>query len=236
MHLDASETVITWIPKNACSNLRHSAAVANAVVDSEDEYGAIEHMPYPFIPSYPQLLYARHTCVLLRCPYRRLISGYLDKVLTDEGVANAVSTHYCNGQPPGEISFHDFVMGLAKKQAAYPNIHWVPQSRFLAYKAYDHYYALENMSYAVEHLQSWIGFDFIDVSAQKRHDLQRHRREENADNHLRPASELKTQIQQQRAPSYESMLSPEIIAVIDKIYQQDLELYRRVCDTSNLLV
>lgn len=237
MYIEPSNAVVTWIPKNACSSLRHSVAVENGVIRREDQYGEIESMPYPFSPIYPQLAGASHSFVFLRCPYRRLISSFLDKVLKHELVAKEVSAHYCNGKPPGEISFHDFVAGIFRKRGAYLNIHWIPQTHFLIYERYDHYYSLENMKDAVEHLESWIDFQFIDVSTQKRHDLKRLERDQSPDNYLRSVAYLKEQKERyQRAPSYESMLNSEIIEWIDKAYEQDLDLYRGVCDESNLLV
>ena len=71
----------TFIPKNACSSLRFSVAVANGFLADLRDIEWIHWNNQTFIASQREVCLASYTFVILRCPFTRVASSFLDLIV-----------------------------------------------------------------------------------------------------------------------------------------------------------
>ena len=83
-----SNSICTWIPKNSCSSIRYSFAVANGAISGIEEIDWIHKNNYSFSASNKELLMAGYTFVVLRNPFKRLLSYFCDKLCNSGGSSN----------------------------------------------------------------------------------------------------------------------------------------------------
>ena len=87
-----SNSICTWIPKNSCSPLRFSIALSNGAISGIEDIDWIHKNNASFRASNKELLSAKYAFVILRNPFKRLLSFYCDK-LCNEGL-NKNDTSY----------------------------------------------------------------------------------------------------------------------------------------------
>ena len=76
-------SVYTFIPKNACSTLRFSIAIANGFIKDLKDIQWIHNNNSTFISTQREVTRASFTFVVLRCPYTRIASCFLDKIVDE---------------------------------------------------------------------------------------------------------------------------------------------------------
>ena len=74
-----ASAIYTFIPKNACSTLRYSVARANGCIWSDDDIHWIHNNSAGFRSTLAELATAKYSFVVLRDPFRRIASCFLDK-------------------------------------------------------------------------------------------------------------------------------------------------------------
>jgi hypothetical protein len=212
------DAVCTFIPKNACSTLRYSIAVANGFLRDINDIEWIHKNNQTFMSTQREASLASYTFVVLRCPYTRVASCYLNRVVdgnvkaTDE-IGNKVS-----------INFHDFLSRIKSQNRCDRNHHWRNQSDFLHYEKYDEYFALESFSEAICSLGNR-GFKVYDSRAALKHDLSNVKRAEGDFSKIK-ADELKKMKKVGYMPSYKSMFGDAEIELVNDIYSDDINLYK----------
>ena len=77
-----SNSIYSFIPKNGCSTMRLSLALANGCISDPKDFEWIHNNSLTFSADLPSLLLADYTFVILRCPFARLASVYLDKIVS----------------------------------------------------------------------------------------------------------------------------------------------------------
>jgi len=97
MMIYQSNALYSYIPKNACSTLRFSVAKANGCISSLEQGHWIHANNTVFNATLAEAIKASYTFVILRCPYRRLASAYLDEfLLYDEYTAYFSLENFAN--------------------------------------------------------------------------------------------------------------------------------------------
>jgi hypothetical protein len=76
-----ARAIYSFIPKNGCSTLRFSVACANGCIDGPSDIDWIHSNNLTFSATLHELVTAQYTFTVLRCPYSRLASVYLDKIV-----------------------------------------------------------------------------------------------------------------------------------------------------------
>ena len=118
----------TFIPKNACSTLRYSIAVANGFLRHDDDVNWIHANNGSFVASQKESACADYSFVVLRCPFRRLVSCFLDKFvrgnLDFRDETGAVL----------DFSFSDFLTFIESQERSAMDHHWRNQTDFLHYQ------------------------------------------------------------------------------------------------------
>ena len=77
----ASDSVLTFIPKNGCTSLRVALAQANVVISGPGQWQWIHSNNVTFAAELRDLARAPRSLVILRCPHQRLASAFLDKIV-----------------------------------------------------------------------------------------------------------------------------------------------------------
>lgn len=83
---------------------------------------------------------------IVRNPYRRILSAYLDKIEKTSGSKRMIVTKLLNKQQNDEITFSEF-LDFLENGGLRQNGHWAPQTDFLVFPIdqYDYIGKLENL-------------------------------------------------------------------------------------------
>ncbi|HFU75986.1 MAG TPA: hypothetical protein ENK66_07045, partial [Arcobacter sp.] len=163
MRIYQSNALYSCIPKNGCSTLRLSVAITNGCIDGIEQGHWIHANNHTFNASLAEAIKVEYTFVVLRCPFRRLASVFLDKFVSKKPDAWQFRNILKRSFELDNLTFREFVSLIKDNKMLLHNIHWRPQVSFLIYKNYSDYFCLEEFPKAVEILKSKIGFDVVDA-------------------------------------------------------------------------
>jgi hypothetical protein len=221
------DSVCTYIPKNCCSSLRFSIAIENGFVKDIDDINWIHKNNQTFISTQREISIAKYTFVVLRCPYTRIASTYLDKVL--DGKINF------NDKLGKKVSlnFNEFLEYIKSQSRVNMEEHWRNQSDFLHYELYDDYFSLELFSNAIAILKSK-GFKVYDTREALNHDISSFEKV-NGDFSKIKEVDLKKMKHEGHLPNYKSMFTELEVNLVNEIYRDDIDLYKSHFGDSALL-
>ena len=221
------DAVYTFIPKNACSTLRYSIAVANGFIDNLSEIDWIHSNNQTFISTPRELAKAKYTFIILRCPYTRVASCFLDLIVSGD-----LSFNDSNNQKLS-INFYEFLLLIKSQSREERNIHWRNQSDFLHYERYDEYFSLESFPNAIKSLGNH-GLNVYDTRTKLKHDLSALERIDGDFSKLK-TDELKKMKDEGYLPNYKSMFGDKEIELINEMYKDDINLYKSHFGKNDLL-
>ena len=220
-------SVYTFIPKNACSTLRFSIAIANGFIKDLKDIQWIHNNNSTFKATQREVALASFTFVVLRCPYTRIASCFLDKIVDEvisfkDEMGNKVS-----------LNFHEFLLEIKTQQQSEREQHWRNQSDFLHYEKYDDYFSLELFSEAITSLEAQ-GFKVSDTRESIKHGISSLNTLDGDFSKMK-AEQIKKMKEKGSAPNYKSMFSREEIDLVKDIYKDDINLYKSHFGENNLL-
>ena len=230
-----SNTVCTWIPKNGCSNLRYSIAKENGTITSVEEIEWIHQNNDCFNASTKEALQADYTFVILRNPFKRLLSFFLDKLChsqedqSEESYKRAHKAFNFNSN----LSYSDFIDHIWENtDSIYDDEHTRPQCDFLLYRNYDQYFALEAIKQANEQIHYKTGIKVEDI--RDKNSIFTSKGCERSDQimHNTPADEISSLLKQSKVPITENMYTNEMAKKVSALYLQDILLYCSEIDDS----
>jgi hypothetical protein len=219
-----SGAVYSFIPKNGCTTFRYSFAIANKCIQGPEDFEWIHQNNDTFRANLQELVNAPYTFVILRCPYTRLASLYLDKIVNQKDVVPALNEININSVDLGSLSFRDFVELLANKGALKKNHHWKPQVDFLVYQDYSDWFSMENFTEAVHTVGANIGLEVHDTRDLAKHGTDQYRLTY-GDFTETPAHEILTLQKDSCSPSHSSLYNDDLIDKVSVLYAEDIELY-----------
>mgnify|MGYP006185998995 FL=1 len=221
------DAVYTFIPKNACSSLRYSIAVANGFIGGVEDAKWIHKNNQTFVSTQREVCIANYTFVVLRCPFTRIASSFLN-ILVDKtfNIKDAEGNHV-------DINFHDFLMTIKSQQRGEMDQHWRNQSDFLHYERYDEYFSLESFPNAIKSLGNH-GLKVYDTRTKLKHDLSTLERIDGDFSKLK-TDELKNMKDEGCLPNYKSMFGDKEIELINEMYKDDINLYKSHFGKNDLL-
>ena len=217
------DAIYTLIPKNACSTVRYSIALANGFISGMEDVKWIHSNNRTFIATQREVACAKYAFVILRCPYQRLTLCFLDKFL------NRMISLSSND----DLSFRQFCNHVSQQNREQKNEHWRNQSDFLHLKNYDDYFSLENFSEATKKLEDQ-GLKIVDTREHIGHDTSKLKR---VDGNFcdTPIHELRKMKSQGMIPLSQSMYDKETYSIISHAYDDDITLYKEKVNQSSLL-
>lgn len=221
------EAIYTFIPKNACSTLRYSTAVANGFLSNIEDVEWIHQNNRTFIATQQEICRAKYTFVILRCPYRRLASCFINKFVDGE-----FNFKGADGKPY-DANFSQFVELVARMKREEMNEHWRHQCDFLHYEVYDDYFCLEKFNVAIKNLKDK-GFDVIDTRRELKHDISALSKE-TGDYSTTPISVIKDMKRDGYVPTVKSLYSGATYGIIENVYKEDIDLYSVQIGEQNIL-
>lgn len=219
-----SDAIYSFIPKNACSTMRYTIALANGAIADAADFNWIHANNLTFRASLGELAKARYTFVILRDPFLRLGSCFLDKMVDQTPIAwhFQALTHYRHAPPA--LTFRQFVCGIKDQLAE--NEHWRPQVDFLVYEDYDDFFCLEEFAKAVAGLRRRIGLEVCDARQLTRHGTDQFAAlpgdECFADTPAHRIAELK---RRGRIPRIAQLYDAALSATAARLYAADFSLY-----------
>lgn len=226
LNIYSSSSIYSFIPKNACSTMRTSLAIENGVIRDSTDFNWIHHNNDTFAASLADLARAKYTFTVLRCPFARLLSVYLDKFLERNPVAWRYLDLHKKAIGLEDVTFEFFVKSLGKAHIRNGDIHWMPQTSFLVYDDYDDYFALEDFSMASQVLKDKIGLDLVDARPLTQHGTDGFKRLRRKKPYALPPLELLLAKKAGAVPSLESMYTQELVKIVRRAYKSDIALYK----------
>ncbi|MCB1434545.1 MAG: sulfotransferase family 2 domain-containing protein [Alphaproteobacteria bacterium] len=225
-HIYDTNSVYSMVPKNGCTSLRVSIALQNGAIADESQWAWIHNNNDTFRPSLRELALARYRFTILRCPYSRLVSCFLDKIL--KRTQDAWQFHAATGMAVGleRLTFRRFCTELMKPQIRTVNLHWRPQIDFLVYDDYDDVFCFESFDEIIPALKKRAGLTVVDARPLARHDSSHYKvlplAKPFADTELWQVEQL--QMSGMR-PDPRSFFDDELKAMIAAAYADDFRLY-----------
>jgi hypothetical protein len=220
-------SVYTFIPKNACSTLRFSIAIANGFIRDIKDVQWIHNNNGTFRASQREASLASYTFVILRCPYTRIASCFLDKIVDEIIFFNDELGNKVN------FNFYEFLLEIQAQHPSDREQHWRNQTDFLHYEKYDDYFSLELFSEAIASLDAK-GFKVSDTRESIKHGISSLNNLDGDFSKVK-AVEIKKMKEEGSAPNYKSMFSKQEIDLVKDIYKDDINLYKSHFGESELL-
>ncbi|MHC0055476.1 sulfotransferase family 2 domain-containing protein [Actibacterium sp. D379-3] len=251
-----ARAVYSFIPKNGCSTLRFSLAQANGCIADPGDVNWIHENNHTFGATLAEVLTADYAFVVLRCPYRRLASVFLDKIV---GRDDYVTRLLCNAplkdlpalkvfqrkarrrlrgeRPlnPERFTFRDFIALLQHPNGLMANHHWAPQVAFLVYEDYDDVFQLEHFSQVIRTLEARIGFTVQDARRLTDHGTDRLTLDSGVCHADTPIAEIARMKMAGRAPSHSALFDDGLVRAVAQLYADDIAVYTAHFGSDDLL-
>lgn len=238
----ASGSIYSHIPKNASSTMRYSVALANRLITHNTDISWVYANNMTFVPSLRFQALADYTFVILRCPFSRLASAFLDQIVRRPHMyfmrqrKTGLTRHIVDKIVARHITFERFVHKLHHNPAFLRlNAHWRPQVDFLLYEQYDDYFCVEDMACATKTLKEKIDLDVMDTRPLAKHGIDAYKKitVENAFRLTAP------QIQEMKRENIivhpRCLYSAELVKIVADLYVQDIKLYRDKFGAENFM-
>lgn len=228
----SSRSVCTFIPKNACTNLRYSIALANGAIGGMSDFHWIHANNQSFNPgSLTELLQAEYTFVFLRNPFTRIASYFLDKLVGNSSSPADGSYEMAKALfplPEEELTFRGFVDLLWREPAKIvQDVHIRPQLDFLVFDDYDDWFCLERYSDAVQRISDKIGLKIHDTRSLSTHTTYRLAVAVEESLPDRPIPYLRDLKQAGLTPCLKALYDHDIAFKVSALYLADVMMYVR---------
>jgi hypothetical protein len=230
-----SNAVYSFIPKNACSSMRTTLAIANGCIKDVSDFNWIHTNNHTFSCSLRELATAQYTFTVLRCPYSRLASAYLDKFVDRDTVAWQYVDLHERKINVEDITFDFFVRSMKSPNILNSDIHWKPQVNFLVYETYDDYFCLEDFKLAISTLKEKLDLSVVDARSLTQHGVGNYKPAKGRDFNLMTPNQLFQKKQKGSLPTYENLYTDELVSIVKKVYKADLALYKKKFGKASLL-
>lgn len=233
--------VYSFIPKNACSTMRYSIAIHNGFLREGDDPAWIIKNNGTFTADQRMLVECTHSFVILRCPYRRLASAFLDKIVRGDDTGKLLLTK--SGSPEDlaavtaadiqRLAFRDFARLCMQPPSGLVDFHWYPQSNFLVYEDYDAWFCVEQFAAASQRLAE-IGLTVRDTRKLIDHSTYQYEAVEGDFSDV-PAYQIEQMKLDGKVPSYASLYDDQSRTYVQQYYAADIALFREKFGAEALL-
>ena len=206
--------------------MRYTLGIANGTIAGPEQFNWIHNNNSTFRASLAELAKSKYTFVILRDPFLRIASCYLDKMVDQTDVAwrYHALTNYLT--PPAMLTFREFITNLKSRLRG--NEHWRPQLDFLIYENYDSVFCVEAFSDAVMMLRT--GWESMSRDARG---LTKHGSDQfepvDGDEPFadKPAHEIAALKRAGRIPPAARLYDAPLIAQVGQMYAADIAYYTK---------
>ena len=252
IYIAPANAIYTFVPKNACTTLRYAAVVANASHDhqikervSSQGFDTAMGEINNYIASPEQIASADYRFIVLRCPWSRLSSVFLDKVIGGKRTGRAIrlnaqaqrhSTPVALGLralyrtgilsylDPTRFTFREFVNLISAPSGLEIDHHWTPQARF-ALDAYNDVFGMHDLEASFARITQATGmkiYDTRDLSGHATHRLKLLEDKCYADTSMAELSKMK---KEGYAPHHRAFYDTELQDWVKTLYKDDMDFY-----------
>lgn len=231
-----SNAVYTYIPKNACSTLRLSLAVANGVItDKDSQHDWIHKNNMTFSASLRELVSADYSFIVLRCPYRRIASTFLDKFVSLTNLSTRFVDSLASSFDILDLNFVRFLKIVRRQTEGNRDHHWKTQASFWVYEEYSDVFCVEKMENLNRTLREKKILEVVDARPFTQHSIQELQSNQ-SDCYSRTSIRVLSAMKRKgHLPLYENMYCDEAKALVEEIYAEDFSLYNKYLDKADLL-
>lgn len=246
LHVFPSNAIYTFIPKNGCSTLRYSLAIANGYLDPESDPNWIHSNIHGMSPLFKVNEYtlstAAYSFVILRCPFRRLASAFFDKVIDMKipiqrlckTIDPAINSKDRMISSIEKMTFSNFVENICSLPREKLDEHFRPQIDFLTLENYSRWFCLENFSEIESRLKSDIRFVLHDTRNKIGHDSHGYSmiRADFSNVNIATLRKLKNT---KKLPVASDLYNSTARKLVTKYFAEDIKLYSQLFGASNML-
>lgn len=229
-----SGMIYSFIPKNACTTLRVSLAVANGCITDLADWTWVHPNNGTFQADLRDLATAPFTFTVLRCPHARLASVFLDKILTHTPEYWKLFRASGDTLTHDSLTFREFVsLVVDDPDMLEADIHWCPQVNFLVYEDYDAWYTVEDFAMATAGIEAQ-GLPVIDARGLSRHGTDQVSLVQEGCFADTPCRELVEMRRGGFLPAHAALYDDGLATQVAMAYAEDIGLYREHCDATRL--
>lgn len=230
-----SNAIYTMIPKNGCSTLRLTVAIENGCLPSAEHADWIHDNNGTFRAGLRDLACADFTFVVLRCPFARLASAYLHKLVLRHDAAKRWIAQSVGAERARRMSFREFVDFLAEPDMLSADIHWRPQVDFLVYERYDRYFGFERFGEVASELRRRLGVELVDARQWTRHGTDQFTLVDDATYADAPPETIAAMHRRGLCPSHAALYDASTHAAVSRLYADDISFYRETLGDGYLM-
>lgn len=258
LQIAPADAIYSYVPKNACTTLRYATVLANTGASPPDLFDQMDEVFTEYVATEDQISSARYRFIVLRCPWQRLSSVFLDKFVGGKRTGRALRlssdrqnrsrasallfrglyrlglTSYIN---PERFSFRNFVELLGAQEALDIDHHWTPQARHdlgaLGYP-YTDVFGMHALEEAFLRISEATGMTIVDTRGMSGHatqSLQLLTEGCFADTPLVDLAKLRTQ---GFAPAHGAMYDRALLRQVAEIYTEDFAFYEKHLGSAGL--
>lgn len=236
MRVFSSSACFSWIPKNACSTMRFSIAKANGCVSDLSDINWIHPNNKSFNATTETAFMSDYTFVILRCPYQRLFSAFMDKFVNMDIQAWLLSNSRNRSFHPHNLTFRTLLAELRKIPPRGYDIHLRMQSHFLLFKQYDDYFRFEDFNQMAQIVEAKAGLKIIDTRDVLQHDTTSLRLATDFESPMDiSAAALLEQRRKGVIPDPRTMFDAQIAREVKAMYADDFDLYEQKFGKSDMM-
>ena len=237
----SNSTMCTFIPKNACTSLRYSFALANGFVRDLEDIDWIHGNNDSQQASENELRNCCYSFIILRSPFTRLSSYFLDKIvgnfgegcITDESYKDTFLNKFCKVE---NLTFEKYINIIWENpNIIYKDLHTTPQIDFLLFDDYDKWIALEKLSKEINNVELKSGVKFIDTRNHVRNTTKGYELNSNEYHGDITVNKLRDLKRKKLLPAHETLFNEETSYKILISYLSDVFLYIEKTNSYNEL-
>ncbi len=226
MKVYRSNAAYALIPKNACSTVRLSIALANGCIQDPSQIAWIHANNETFAMTSESAFLADYTFAILRSPFRRLYSAFLDKFLDMDVQSWKLCANLHSSVHPHEMTFSTFVKAINNTARSAMDVHWRPQVDFLLYDEYDDYFCLEKFDDFTVTVRDRIDLEIVDSRELLTHSSSQYRTFNGEGSYNTSALDLLKTKKIGRIPDIQTMYNSELFEIVSYVYRDDIALFQ----------
>ncbi|MBL6445751.1 sulfotransferase family 2 domain-containing protein [Fulvivirga sp. 29W222] len=224
--------------------MRYSVDIANGIWDANSNKQWTTNVSGHglFKPDLRYQLRNEYAFVILRCPFARLASAFLDQFnrrphsyLTYRH-QDGVMAKLLDPAARHLVNFEKFVKKLESNwKFLHVNAHWSPQVEFLLYEDYDDYFSVEKFGKAVDTLEKKIELKIYDMRKTSKHGIDGFKKVSITNAHKLNVNDIISMRKKGEIINPQSLFSQEMYDVVCKLYDADIKLYKEKIGEETLM-
>lgn len=249
VHITGANSVYSYIPKNACTTMRYAISANNLgarAVPMDRVHQTIQNS----VASKQQIRDATYRFTILRCPWERLASLFLDKFVEGKRTGRAIRINADKSQyswprstfqralyraglrpyiDPRIFSFREFVSLISEPRALAIDHHWTPQAEFDLCREgypYSEIFGFHELSSAFKRIEVKTGLKIIDTRSMTGHGTEKLSKVSSGTFADLSLDALKAMKDEGEVPDYKNLYDDETASRVRRMYTEDIDWIR----------